>query len=456
MRACRSEFFIDLLSSQAVHADAAGDVVCGDFHDAQSKWLICKRQSLLSSHSQHPTASQRMAKTKLPKRSFEIRTRIDGLDIVAAPSLCSSDLDQLLEKRGAASFVFIPLAKPGKRRRSIAKAAARAHRAAELSADDWHDGELRASDMKHAIPGVFAFNIRRRRAREIAGKMGVELFFWGTSGAAVEQHAVKIFADDGTYAWKAIRNRAFDGLKDMFATVRNLRELPIAVQESQTTLRKFWRLVYVVLGVSAAAGLLQVIANESLGAVIDIMTYPVVIPALFTGIYLRNLVRKGEAQARDFTAAEAEANWHIVAPHLLALWAMCLAAVVLLTWLQAVPEADLGMLGRSNDVTTSFIVCVWMLLPIANSRDVKALFSSAVEAGINAAVSILMIKISLYVTDQISDALWGVLAAMLPFVIPERLKEVIDIFIDIGAELFFVAILLGYAWSRTRQQFMRL
>jgi hypothetical protein len=145
-----------------------------------------------------------------------------------------------------------------------------------------------------------------------------------------------------------------------------------------------------------------------------------------------------------------------VAPHLLALWALCFAAVTVLTWMQSVPEADIQFLGRTSGVTTSFIICVWMLLPIANSRDVKTLFSSAIEAGITAAVSILGIKISLWVTDQITDVMWAVLASVLPFGIPERLMQVIDLFIDIGAEVFFVAVLLGYAWSRTRRQFTRL
>jgi hypothetical protein len=352
--------------------------------------------------------------------------------------------------------VFIPLARPEKRRQSVDKAAAKARIKTELQADDWHDGELRVSDNEHAIPGVLAFNVRRRNAREIAEKLGVKLFFWGTSGAPVEQHAVKIFRDDGTYAWKTVRSRAFGGLSDIFDTVRNIEELPTAVQESQTTMQKFRKLVYVVLGICTAAGLLHTIAVELLGTVARLVLYPVVIPAVFVGIYLRVLVRKGEEQARDFTAAEAEKNWRKVAPHLLALWALCLTAVSLLTWLQSTPEADLPFLGRTSGITTSFIICVWMLLPIANSRDVKTLFSSALEAGMTAAISILAIKISLYVTDQITDALWGVLAAILPFVIPERLMQLIDFFIDVGAEVFFVAVLLGYAWSRTRQQFTRL
>jgi len=402
------------------------------------------------------TAQQRMSRKKKQKRTFEIRIRIDGLDIVAAPTVRSADLDRLLEKRNAVSFVFIPLARPDKKRRSVDKAAAKARIKAELPADDWYDGELRVSDSTHAIPGVLAFDVRRRSARDIAEKAGVTLFFWGASGAPVEQHAVKIFKDDRTYAWKTVRSRAFGGLLDMFDTVRNIGELPTAVQESQTTMQKFRQLVYAVLGICAALGLLHTFAIELFGTAASVVLYPVVIPAIIVGIYLRALVRKGEAQARDFTVAEAEENWHKVAPHLLALWALCLAAVSLLTWLQSVPETDVPFLGRTSGVTTSFIVCVWMLLPIANSRSVKTLLSSALEAGITAAVSILTIKISLFVADQISNVLWGFLGSLLPFVIPERLMQVVDFFIDIGAKVFFVAVLLGYAWSRTRQQFTRL
>ncbi len=397
-----------------------------------------------------------MTKKKKEKRTLEIRIRIDGLDIVAAPTVYNTDLDHLLEKRSADSFVFIPLAIPDKKRRSVDKAAAKARIKSELPADDWYDGELRASDNEHAIPGVLAFNVRRRNAREIAEKIGVKLFFWGSSGAPVEQHAVKIFKDDETYAWKTIRSRAFSGLSDIFDTVHDIKELPTAVQESQTTMQKFWQLVYVVLGICVALGLLHSIAVDLLGTVASVVLYPVVIPAVIVGIYLRVLVRKGEDQVRDFTASEAEENWHKVAPHLLALWALCWTAVSLLTWLQTVPETNFSFLGSTSGVTTSFIICVWMLLPIANSRDVKTLFSSALEAGITAAISILAIKISLYVTDQITNVLWGVLARILPFAIPERLMQVIDFFIDIGAEVFFVAVLLGYAWSRTRQQFTRL
>jgi hypothetical protein len=114
------------------------------------------------------------------------------------------------------------------------------------------------------------------------------------------------------------------------------------------------------------------------------------------------------------------------------------------------------LLGRTSGVTTSFIICVWMLLPIAHSRDVETLFKSAFESGITAAVSIVTIKLSLYLTNLVTDTLFGVLTNLLPFEIPERLQQLISSVINVGAEVFFMAVLLGYAWSRTRQQFMRL
>jgi hypothetical protein len=97
-----------------------------------------------------------------------------------------------------------------------------------------------------------------------------------------------------------------------------------------------------------------------------------------------------------------------------------------------------------------------MLLPIAHSRDVKPLFASAFESGIAALVSIFTIKVSLYVTNLFTDVIWKMAAALVPFDIPEALQRVITSIVHFGAEVFFVAVLLGYAWSRTRQQFMRL
>ena len=85
---------------------------------------------------------------------------------------------------------------------------------------------------------------------------------------------------------------------------------------------------------------------------------------------------------------------------------------------------------------TSFIICVWMLLPIAHSHDVETLFGSAFESGITAAVSIFTIKLSLYLTNLVTDTIIGVVTSFLPFEIPERLLQIASAVINFGAEVF--------------------
>ena len=402
-----------------------------------------------------------MSKKKNKNQPVEIQLRIDGVQLTAAPNRHSVAFDHLLERNGATSFVFIPLAKlRGKKRHKEPKAQALARKKKKkLPEGTWFGGELRNADDGETVPGVLGFDIRRRDAREIAEKVGVKQFVWGAHGAPAEEHFTKIYEDDDAYSWNAARRRALDGLQDLFATATNMQQLPRAVEESQTTMKRFWQLVFLVIGVAVVAGFLLMVLLGTEGwltSIARIAFYPPIMPAVFVGVYLRALMRKAEQQSRDFTAAEAEDNWTLVAPHLLALWALCYVAVLMLTWQQTVPSADLPFLGRTDGVSTSFIICVWMLLPIANSRGIDALFSSALESGITALVSILTIRISLYLTNLATDALWSVAASLLPFSIPETLQQLINGIINFGAKVFFLAVLLGYAWSRTRQQFMRL
>jgi hypothetical protein len=406
-----------------------------------------------------------MAK-KNKNQPVEVVVEIDGHRITAAPNERSESVERLLKRRDADSFVFIPLARLGKKgKQLLRKPKVLVRRKAKLPKLEWYDGELQSLEDDNAVPGVLAFDVRRRTAREIAEKAGVNQFIWGTSGAPVETHDVKLFEDDGENTWSAARAKAFAGLPDMVRAARNMERLPAAVEASQTTMDKFWRLVGIVLGAAVVGGAVKAAVAALLSSdegsswlvtMMNIVFYPFVIPAVLVGIYLRVLMRRGEQEARDFTTSEAEENWTIVAPHLLALWALCWLAIVLLTWLQSVPTAELGFLGRTDGVVTSLIICVWMLLPIAHSHDVETLFSSAFEAAITAAVSIFTIKLTLYLTNLVTDTLIGIVTSIVPIEIPERLLEIASAIINFGAEVFFVAVLLGYAWSRTRQQFMRL
>ena len=94
------------------------------------------------------------------------------------------------------SFRWRDWARKGKKT-AAATAKAIARRKAKLPELEWHDGELQSLEDDNVVPGVLAFDVRRRTAREIAKKIGVNQFVWGTSGAPVETHDVKLFEDDG-------------------------------------------------------------------------------------------------------------------------------------------------------------------------------------------------------------------------------------------------------------------
>src|SRR5210317_200926 len=114
-----------------------------------------------------------MAKNNNNNPPVEVRIEIDGLDVTAMPGKHSAELDRLLEQRGAESFVFIPLSKLNEKgKRLFRKPAAVARKKAKLPEDDWYDGVLQSLDDDRAVPGVLAFDIRRRTAREMAAAVG--------------------------------------------------------------------------------------------------------------------------------------------------------------------------------------------------------------------------------------------------------------------------------------------
>ena len=137
-----------------------------------------------------------MAKKK-KNQLVEVVVRIERQRITVVPDQRSEAVERMLEQRGADSFVFIPLARLGKKgNKLLGKRRALARKKAKLPELEWYDGELRSLEDDGAVPGVLAFDVRRRTAREIAEKAGANQFLWGTSGAPVETHDVKLFEND--------------------------------------------------------------------------------------------------------------------------------------------------------------------------------------------------------------------------------------------------------------------
>ena len=74
-----------------------------------------------------------MSRKKNKDQPVEVQVRIDGLEVTAVPNKHSAEVDLLLERNGAHSFVFIPLAKlRGKKRHKASRAAALARKKKKL------------------------------------------------------------------------------------------------------------------------------------------------------------------------------------------------------------------------------------------------------------------------------------------------------------------------------------
>ena len=100
-----------------------------------------------------------MAKQKNKNPALEVHIRIDDLALTVAPGQQSAGFDELLERNGANSFVFIPLAKlTGKKHRKNARASALA-RKKKLPDGTWFDGELRNADDGETVPGVLGLSL---------------------------------------------------------------------------------------------------------------------------------------------------------------------------------------------------------------------------------------------------------------------------------------------------------
>ncbi|MGI9220672.1 MAG: hypothetical protein ACR2QS_06515 [Woeseiaceae bacterium] len=78
---------------------------------------------------------------KKKNQAVEVVIEIDGHRITAAPNQRSEAVERMLEQRSAESFVFIPLARLGKKgKRLLRNPKAMARKKARLPENNWYDG----------------------------------------------------------------------------------------------------------------------------------------------------------------------------------------------------------------------------------------------------------------------------------------------------------------------------
>ena len=376
------------------------------------------------------------------------RVRVTGLPAAPEfePGAPSEAMDAALAAAGAQSFVLVPTRKPGRR-----FTFRRDRPLPEM--DGWYAAEMADREPHKPIPALLGFDVSRRAARALARELGVAEFLWGSSGVPVQTHATQWYDQDEWSEWSKVKEKAWTGVPDFVGSLRRLRE------RDENWSRDDRKLLdnpltttasVAVLAVALTVALVPAPSMQPFGAAFGLLylaTHPALIAAACLGILLRPELAPGRMRARDAAAAEGRDVWRRVSPRLAILWCVTAIAVVLLSWLR-------GESGFLAEPTTALLLGLWMVLPVATATDLEKGIETMFEAGLTAALSIFIIRMTLWVTDFLMSLVWKVLGAILPFDLPQALIDVVSGLANVAAELFFLMVMLGYAWFRLREYYV--
>ncbi len=396
------------------------------------------------------------------EQSLTLHLRVDGSDqpLVLTSETASDELDALLATHQAETVTVLPLFAPSddpkkeaKRRSKIAKYRKK------LGKGDWHEGELIREDGE-PIPVGWRLDFRRFEARALAEDIGVKEFYWACAGVPLELHKVEDLTGDEE--GDSIQRKAREGLKDMLLSALDWKYLG----ESSRAIGTGWpRLVLqtaIVLGISLALLALSTFGvlplNEaSVGAVskaVRVITHPLCLPAILFGIYLRSLfVAPHTKDRREMTHDEARVKWRESAPHLLFVWCVLGLSVALLTIGKLSGEGELTFDEFIDESTRNTLIAIWVLTPLTYTRQLTSALGPWIEAAVSAIVSIVVLKFTAYFAGWFMALIWGLLANMIPFEFPEAAESIFGTVTDTIAELTFTTILIGYAWTKARENF---
>jgi len=401
------------------------------------------------------------------------------------------DFDAFLRARGASSWVFVPFGpEPDKERKKKRYEKRIASLREKLGEHPILEGGLRRRERLEVLePGIFVLDLGRAAARELAGLVKADAFYWGVPEAAVEVHPVRLLGFDDVEG--NTLEMARTGLTDLRATLQHVLHEPEGPSRQIGTDAGSLMLT---VGALLAAGILSFALSWTFGApaetdtpdpvagetietvrapgdpvavdededkgghgrgLIDLLLHPVLLPSLLLARYLRRHYYTGslENPARELTADETLARWSEMRLHLLSVWVIAAVAVVLLTAAKLYWSRELTPDELVDDSSTYLAICVWVLTPLAFSNGPGQAFSKLIEATFAVFFTILGMKFSLMIASWFSALLWNFLGGLIPFELPLWIKSVVDTTLTIGAELFFLSYLLGYVWLKERTQF---
>jgi len=101
------------------------------------------------------------------------------------------------------------------------------------------------------------------------------------------------------------------------------------------------------------------------------------------------------------------------------------------------------------------MTALWALTPLSYARDRASAIGSCLEAALKVAVTIFVVKLTVFVTRIVTSLMWWALEGFFPLEVPERIKLIVGALAELSAEVALLAVLLGYTWTKAREHFGR-
>lgn len=357
-----------------------------------------------------------------PTPELLLRLRDPARDLALVRSEVSSDLDAWLSERGARGWtLFLGLdleADDEKGRRARARFRKLESHPVELADPGSEEPPLQ---------GVLVLDLAGEKARRLGRDLGVRRILRGVAGRPFDPEA------QGTEE-EAVLAAARRGLVELLSTARELMDRPGAREGLPA-------LVGAVLVVLAYAAFPLLAPRFPLLQRVPFS--PVVLPVLVFGGFLR--WRLGPPRG--------EVGWAEARTELFAVWAAVVPTVLVLVGVELWSDGELLPTELFDEFGTRVVLVLWLLPALALASSFGAAIGNFFAAGFKAILSVVLLKFASFFANFAVNLFLGSLRPFLLRLLPEELVEVSGQVLEVLAELGFLLLLLGHAWTRQRPWF---
>jgi len=375
-------------------------------------------------------------------------------ELILSPDETCPGMEALLSVHGATTWVFLPLIAPDRKRPREKKIARRVRKVDRwLTESKRLDGILRLGTGGE-LHGVLVFDLPRRRAREVARKLGLRFFYWGARETQVELHPVLILDQDPVPGQKLF-GTARAGLREFLGSTLELADGPLA---QHVTRARVQQLVFLGLAACAAAAAVHSAAHglevklPLAAAALRLLVHPALLPAIALGIALQRILPAVAPPGREPTQKQMQDSWQRLRSGLAGTWIVAMCAVLLL----ALPRFAIGGVESAaqlvEDLVWWLLLCLWLMPAIATVRGIDHATDRIVEALVMPFILWLMLKLAPIFAGFGTRMLVLLIGALVVTALPEWLERATGWLTALTAEVVLFATALGITWVRQRER----